>query len=85
MKAVRFHKTGGPDVLTCEDVADPTPRDGEVLIPATLDEIMDFIMSGKLSPQIGLVLPLSQAAEAHRLLESRKTTGKVVLQPWVEA
>lgn len=55
------------------------------LIPATLGEIMDFIMSEKLSPQIGLVLPLSQAAEAHRLFESRKTTDKVVLQPWVEA
>ena len=32
MKAVRFHKTGGPEVLVYEDVPDPTPRDGEVLI-----------------------------------------------------
>jgi NADPH:quinone reductase len=34
---------------------------------------------------VGTLLPLSQAAEAHRLLEFRKTTGKVVLQPWVDA
>jgi hypothetical protein len=32
MKAVRFHSTGGPEVLVYEDVPDPTPADGEVLI-----------------------------------------------------
>ena len=32
MKAARFHRTGGPDVLVYEDVADPTSKDGEVLI-----------------------------------------------------
>lgn len=53
------------------------------LIMSTLTEIIGFIMTGKLSLQVGTVLPLSQAAEAHRLLEGRKTTGKVVLQPWV--
>ncbi|HEX7887020.1 MAG TPA: NADPH:quinone oxidoreductase family protein [Phenylobacterium sp.] len=55
------------------------------LIQSTLREIIGFVMSGKLSVQVGTVLPLSQAAEAHRLMESRKTIGKVVLQPWVEA
>ena len=54
------------------------------LIQSTMAEIIGFIISGKLSLQPGTVLPLSQAAEAHRLLEGRKTTGKVVLQPWVE-
>ncbi len=55
------------------------------LIQSTLGEIIGFIMTGKLSLQVGTVLPLSQAAQAHRLLEGRKTTGKVVLQPWVDA
>lgn len=32
MKAVRFHNTGGPEVLVYEDLPDPTPKDGEVLI-----------------------------------------------------
>ena len=32
MKAVRFHKNGGPEVLVYEDVVDSTPKDGEVLI-----------------------------------------------------
>lgn len=32
MKAVRFHETGGPDVLQYEDVPDPVPGPGQVLI-----------------------------------------------------
>ena len=55
------------------------------LIQSTLGEIIGFLMAGKLSLQVGTVLPLSQAAQAHRLMEERKTTGKVVLQPWAEA
>ncbi|MET0264386.1 MAG: NADPH:quinone oxidoreductase family protein [Duganella sp.] len=52
------------------------------LIQSTLAEIMGLILSGQLVLQVNTVMPLSQAAEAHRLLESRQTTGKVVLQPW---
>lgn len=54
------------------------------LINSTLAEIIGYVMAGKLSLQVGTVLPLSQAANAHRLLEDRKTMGKVVLQPWVD-
>ena len=32
MKAVRVHEYGGPEVLTYEDVPDPTPAPGEVLV-----------------------------------------------------
>ena len=32
MKAIRIHEDGGPEVLRYEDVADPTPGEGEVLI-----------------------------------------------------
>lgn len=49
----------------------------------SLTELFGFLANGKLSINVGNVLPLSQATEAHRLLENRKTTGKVVLQPWV--
>ncbi len=31
MKAVRFHRTGGPEVLVYEDVADVTPKEGEMI------------------------------------------------------
>ncbi len=32
MKAVRIHEDGGPEVIRYEDVADPEPRAGEVLV-----------------------------------------------------
>ena len=54
------------------------------LIKSTLDEIVDFVHAKKLALQVGTAIPLSKAVDAHRLLEGRKTTGKVVLLPWVE-
>ena len=32
MKAIRIHEEGGPEVLRYEDVHDPVPADGEVLV-----------------------------------------------------
>jgi len=32
VKAVRIHEDGGPEVLVYEDVPDPAPQDGEVLV-----------------------------------------------------
>ena len=32
MKAIRFHAFGGPEVLSLDDVPDPQPKDGEVLV-----------------------------------------------------
>ena len=40
-----------------------------------------WVRDGKLKLRIGLELPLSEAAEAHRALEGRRTTGKVLLVP----
>lgn len=54
------------------------------LVQSTLNEIMGFIVTGKLKLQVGTVLPLSQAPFAHQLMEGRRTTGKVVLQPWAD-
>ncbi len=36
---------------------------------------------GTLKVSVSRRLPLEQASEAHRLLESRATTGKIVLHP----
>src|SRR5439155_27364589 len=36
---------------------------------------------GKIRAQIERILPLSRAAEAHRLVESGESTGKIVLDP----
>ena len=52
------------------------------LIQQTLAEIVGFVQSGQLKLQVGARLPLAEAAEAHRQLEGRQTTGKIVLDPW---
>lgn len=44
-------------------------------------DLFAWTASGKLKVRIDKTLPLSEAAEAHRLLEGRKTTGKVLLVP----
>lgn len=43
--------------------------------------LLPFLASGQLKPIVDRVLPLEEAAEAHRLLEERKVFGKVVLKP----
>lgn len=45
------------------------------------DDLFHWTASGALKLRIDKVFPLSETAEAHRLLESRETTGKVVLVP----
>lgn len=44
-------------------------------------ELFGWIQGGRLTVRIGHEFPLADAAEAHRQLEGRKTTGKVLLIP----
>ena len=44
-------------------------------------DVLDWVKSGELKLRIEHVMALSEASEAHRQLESRLTTGKVVLIP----
>jgi NADPH2:quinone reductase len=44
-------------------------------------ELFALIADGKLDVRIGARYPLDQAAQAHRDLEARKTTGKLLLIP----
>jgi NADPH2:quinone reductase len=44
-------------------------------------DVFGWIQAGTLTLRISQTLPLQDAAEAHRLLEGRKTTGKVLLVP----
>jgi NADPH2:quinone reductase len=45
------------------------------------DAVFSDIVSGRLSVRIGARYPFSRAAEAHRALEARETSGKVLLVP----
>ena len=49
MKAIRIHEDGGPDVLRYEDVPDPTPGPGEVLVElraASLNHLDVWVRKG---------------------------------------
>ena len=48
---------------------------------ARAGEVLGWLETGRLKVRIDREFPLAQAAEAHRQLESRKTTGKVLLIP----
>jgi NADPH2:quinone reductase len=45
------------------------------------NEVVGWVESGDLDVRIGLEVPLAEAADAHRALESRQTTGKLLLRP----
>jgi len=44
-------------------------------------DVFEWVQAGRLRVRVPRTLPLQDAAEAHRLLEARKTTGKVLLIP----
>ena len=65
--------------LTRPSLAHYTTTRDEILRRA--NDVLGGIASGKLRLRIDRELPLRDAAEAHRLLESRATAGKVLLIP----
>ena len=50
-------------------------------LKARVDELFAWVQSGALRVTIGATFPLAAAADAHRALEGRLTTGKVLLLP----
>ena len=50
----------------------------EALLSRSSD-LFNWIESGRLDVRIGATVPMEDAAEAHRMLEGRLTTGKVIL------
>ncbi len=49
--------------------------------PSDLPDCLAAAALGKVVPQIECVLPLSRAAEAHRMVENNEGQGKIVLDP----
>ncbi len=48
---------------------------------ADLIDVLAHVAAGRIRPVVHAVLPLAEAAAAHRILEERRAFGKVVLQP----
>lgn len=65
--------------LTRPTLADYIATPG--MLAKSAAKLFDRIASGVLKPQIGATYALGDAAEAHRALESRATTGSTILIP----
>src|SRR5690606_4760396 len=57
-------------------VSEPYPE----MIGRSIRNILTFLREKKINPVIAERIPLSEAARAHDLLESRTTVGKIILQ-----
>ena len=51
------------------------------LMNDVIAELFQLVVAGKLHPVIGATFPLSKAADAHRAMLARQTTGKIALDP----
>ena len=69
----------GSRFLTRAALGDYTADRAELLWRA--GEVFGWVASGKLKVRIGGTFPLSDASEAHRQLQGRLTTGKLLLLP----
>jgi len=50
------------------------------LVRSTLETLIAWAAAGEIHPAPGRVMPLADAGEAHRILESRGNVGKIVLR-----
>lgn len=52
----------------------------DLVVPA-LKKLFQYVLAGQLHVQVHHRFPLEEAAAAHRLMETRQSTGKIVLLP----
>jgi NADPH2:quinone reductase len=91
MKSLR----NGGRLVTCGATTGPNPEAGlnrifwnqlsvigsTMATPGEVDDVLSLVWEGELEPRIREVLPMSETARAHELLEQREGFGKVVVVP----
>jgi NADPH:quinone reductase-like Zn-dependent oxidoreductase len=55
------------------------PEEKAQVVAATREHVWPLVSAGKVSPVIDRVLPMAEAAQAHRLLEAGTHIGKILL------
>ncbi|MFJ8236070.1 zinc-binding alcohol dehydrogenase family protein [Ureibacillus sp. NPDC094379] len=50
------------------------------LLRETADHVLEYLADGRLDIKIGNTFSIEEASEAHRLIESRQSTGKIILE-----
>ena len=90
MKAIRIHEDGGPEVLRYEDVPDPEPGEGEILVrlaAASLNHLDVWIRKGLPSVQKPRIMGADGAGVVEALgpgVEGIAPGDRVVLNPGLE-
>ena len=56
-------------------------RHNPEIVAAALGELLALWEQGAVKPLVGAELPLAEIEQAHELVESRRSVGKVVLLP----
>ena len=94
VRSLKAARRGGR-ILTCGATTGPTPQTdlrhiffrqlqiiGSTMgSPKDFEDVMKCVFRGQLKPIIDRVMPLSEAREAHELIEGRKVFGKLILKP----
>jgi len=84
---VAFGFAAGPEVkfdIRTLFFAQKTLRGTMASDPEDFQLGLEFVRKGKVKPMLDRTLPLSQAAEAHRLIANNEVAGNIVLSPWAE-
>lgn len=76
---IRPRQLLGSRTLTCASLFHYAADRDEML--ARAEAVFQWYRQGRLEVRIDRVLPLAESARAHSLLETRETSGKVLLQP----
>jgi NADPH:quinone reductase-like Zn-dependent oxidoreductase len=89
MKAVRIHKTGGPEVLQLEEVPNPVPEAGEVLVKlqaAAINHLDIWVRTGNMPVELPRTLGSEGAGTVEKLgpgVTEVEAGAKVVVTPWI--
>ena len=90
---ILFGRAGGPtDPLNVATLSAKSQKVSGFMVPTltrnfpdktreSAERCFDLMRTGRLRLHIGKTFPLAQAADAHRHLESRQSTGKLILLP----
>ncbi len=77
MRAIVVHEAGGPDVLELEEVPDPVPTNGQVLVRVEAAAVNHFDLNQRAAPEMtGTTLPFTPGRDA---AGTRVDTGERVL------
>jgi len=85
----------GGRLVTCGATTGPNPGAGldrifwnqlsvigsTMATPGEVDDVLSLVWDGTFEPRVRDVLPMSEAARAHEMIENREGFGKVVVKP----